>query len=140
MEPLGCGASVMFPREKQTNPSTNSALPELIDFLAEPYGQSPGMIFPQELSIPLWSVVPTPTPSPPPSGAWGDAEMQGTWWWGIGMGYLGSNEMDSPDLVLAAKREGAGEGLRVAYGGALQINPVGSGAASWGAGSTPALS
>lgn len=81
MELLGCRASVMFPWDKQTSPSTNPASPEPIHFVAEPYGQSRGMIFPQELSIPLQSMVPTLTPSPPPSGAWGGAGMQGTGDW-----------------------------------------------------------
>lgn len=71
MELLGCRASVMFPWEKQTSPSTNPASPEPINFVAEPYGQSWGMICPQELSIPLQSMVPTLTPSPPPVGLGG---------------------------------------------------------------------
>lgn len=88
MELLGCRASVMFPWEKQTSPSTNPASPEPINFVAEPYGQSWGMICPQELSIPLPVHGTHSYPITSSSGAWGDAGMQG-----IGMGYLGSNEM-----------------------------------------------
>lgn len=62
---------VMFPWEKQTSPSRSSALPGLINFLAEPYGQSWGMIFPQELSIPLQSVVPPLPHQPLPVGLGG---------------------------------------------------------------------